>query len=211
VRSGHKFLVALLALQAAAALAADDVAVDVERKGRSFAVRFIPGLSHSAVQLRGANRVQLQQKGEARFLFFAYPIDVRLEVVESPRDSITSRAVGGNLRRMNGRYELHRAAGGVRLNYAGELEPDFALPPLIGTLAVRSMVRRASARGRRGGTRRLCPSGLHALRRKRAAAARVHHLVSGTSGARRGRFPCGPARRRHVARDARTRRRAASL
>ena len=28
----------------------------------------------------------------------------------------------------------------MRLNYAGELEPDFALPPVMGTLAVRSMV-----------------------------------------------------------------------
>ena len=164
MRSGHKLLVALFALQAAAACAADDLAVDVERKGGSFSIRagatvaapaslvwevltdydnlarFIPGLSRSTVELRAANRVQLHQKGEARFLFFAYPIDVRLEVVESPRDSITSRAVGGNLRRMNGRYELQRAAGGVRLRYTGELEPDFALPPVIGTLAVRSMV-----------------------------------------------------------------------
>lgn len=160
---GKLVVLALAAAQAAAACAADDLAVDVQRKGRSFTVRaaatleapvamvwevltdydnlarFIPGLSRSAVQLRDANRVLLEQKGEARFLFFSYPIEVRLEVLESPRDWISSRGIGGNLKRMAGRYELSGAPAGIRLRYTGELEPDFALPPLIGTLAVRSM------------------------------------------------------------------------
>jgi carbon monoxide dehydrogenase subunit G len=157
-------MLALFAAQAGAACAAEDLDVEVERNGHSFAVRagatlaapvslvwevltdydnlarFIPGLLQSAVQLRAANRVVLEQKGEARFLVFAYPIEVRLEVLESPRDWITSRAVGGNLKRMNGRYELRAESAGVRLRYTGELEPDFDLPPVIGTLAVRSMV-----------------------------------------------------------------------
>ena len=110
MRSRHNFVVALLALQAAAAFAVRASAIVAAPASLVWEVltdydnlaRFIPGLSRSMVELRRANRVQLQQNGEARFLFFAYPIDVRLEVVESPRDSITSRAVGGNLRRMNG-------------------------------------------------------------------------------------------------------------
>jgi polyketide cyclase/dehydrase/lipid transport protein len=124
----HRFVGALLVIQMGMACAADDMAVDVKRKGDSFVVgatatvaapssvvwevltdydhlaRFIPGLSRSAVQIRAANRVQLEQTG------------------------------------MSGRYDLQVAQGGVRLRYAGELEPDFALPPLIGTLAVRTMV-----------------------------------------------------------------------
>ena len=160
----HRFVGALLVIQMGMACAADDMAVDVKRKGDSFVVgatatvaasssvvwevltdydhlaRFIPGLSRSAVQIRAANRVQLEQTGEARFFVFAYPIEVRLEVLESPRESISSRRIGGNLKRMSGRYDLQVAQGGVRLRYAGELEPDFALPPLIGTLAVRTMV-----------------------------------------------------------------------
>jgi carbon monoxide dehydrogenase subunit G len=159
-----KLLVALLALQVLVAGAADDFAVEVERNGRSFAVRaeatvaapvskvwevltdydnlarFIPGLSRSAVQLRAANRVLIEQKGEARFLVFSYPIEVLLEVQESPSDSISSRGVGGNLRRMTGRYDLKSANRGVRVRYTGELEPDFELPPIVGTLAVRTMV-----------------------------------------------------------------------
>lgn len=154
----------MAALQAGLAAAADDLAVDVDRNGRTFSVRagatvvapvslvwevltdydnlsrFIPGLSRSAVQTRSGNRVLLEQKGEARFLVFSYPIDVHLEVVESPRESISSRSVAGNLKRMRGRYELQNAPGGIRLRYTGELEPDFVLPPLVGSLAVRHMV-----------------------------------------------------------------------
>jgi len=164
VRTLPKLIVAVLVLHAAVAGAADDLSVDVRRNGRSFAVRaaatvaapaatvwevltdydnlarFIPGVSSSAVQSRVANRVLVEQKGEARFLVFSYPIEVRLEVLESPSDSVTSRGVGGNLKRMTGRYDLESGNGGIVLRYSGELEPDFELPPVIGTLAVRTMV-----------------------------------------------------------------------
>jgi carbon monoxide dehydrogenase subunit G len=155
---------ALLGAQAGAASGAEDLAIEVERMGERFAVRaratvavpaelawqvltdyenlprFIPGLTHSAVQLRGAGRALLEQKGEARFLIFSFPIEVRLEVRESPHTSISSRAVGGNLKRMNGRYDLQPDGAGVRLRYTGELEPDFELPPLIGPFVLRTMV-----------------------------------------------------------------------
>ena len=164
MRTFPNLLAALFTFQAAVALGADDLWVDVDRNGSSFAVRaeatvaapvatiwqvltdydhlarFIPGLSLSAVQARNANRVVVEQKGEARFLVFSYPIEVRLEVLESPTDSITSRAIEGNLKNMRGRYELRNAPGGVQLRYSGVLEPAFSLPPIIGTLAVRTMV-----------------------------------------------------------------------
>jgi carbon monoxide dehydrogenase subunit G len=164
VSTSRNLIAAILTLQAAFAAAADDVWIDVDRNGRSFAIqatatigapvavvwevltdydrlaRFIPGLSVSSVHRRSGNRVQLEQKGEARFLFFSYPIEVVLDVVESPRSSISSRAVGGNLRRMSGRYDVNNSGGGVSLRYTGDLEPDFELPPIIGTLAVRTMV-----------------------------------------------------------------------
>jgi len=157
-------LALLLGAQALGARGAEDLAIEVEQTGERFSVRaratlaappelawrvltdyenlprFIPGLTHSAVQLRGAGRVLLEQKGEARFLVFSFPIEVRLEVSESPPAWISSRAVGGNVKRMDGRYELQPGAAGVRLRYTGELEPDFALPPLIGPYVLRTMV-----------------------------------------------------------------------
>ncbi len=157
---------ALLAAQAGVARAADDLAVAVERNGALFSVRaratvaapvelvwqvltdyenlprFIPGITQSAVLLRARDRVVLEQRGEARFLVFSFPIEVRYEVRESAPQWIASRAVAGNLRRMSGRYDLNPNAArpGVELDYAGEIEPDFDLPPLIGAFALRSMV-----------------------------------------------------------------------
>jgi hypothetical protein len=154
----------LLAALAGAASGAEDLAIEVERVGGRFTVqaqatldapaelawqvltdyenlpRFIPGLTGSAVLLRGANRAMLEQRGEARFLVFSFPIEVQLEVLESPHVWITSRAVGGNVRRMTGRYDLQPRGAGLLLRYTGELEPDFSLPPLVGTLALRAMV-----------------------------------------------------------------------
>ena len=160
----HKTVtLALLACQAAVAAGADDMQVMVERHGTTFRVQaaatvaaapatvwevltdydhlseFIPGLTSSVTRLRSGDRVLVEQTGEARFFFFAFPIEVRLEVSESPGESIRSRAVGGNLKHMTGRYDIERAGGGVVVRYRGELEPDFALPRFIGALAVRSM------------------------------------------------------------------------
>ena len=103
---------------------------------------FIPGLSRSKVIERRGAQLVLEQSGESRFLVFSFPINVRLEVIESPPESITSRAIAGNLRRMSGRYDIVPAAGAERvlLRYAGVLEPAFELPPLIGIAALRGMV-----------------------------------------------------------------------
>ncbi len=102
---------------------------------------FVPGIRRSVVVLRSGNRLLLEQSGEARFLFFTVPIEVRLEVIEQPPDRIVSRAVGGNLRRMSGRYEIRSGApGGVQLHYVGAIEPDFDLPPIIGQVALRASV-----------------------------------------------------------------------
>lgn len=161
----------LAAAYAAPGRAADDVSIEAERRGESIEIRaralvaapvalvwqvltdyerlpsFIPGLAKSVIRERQGNRLVVEQTGEARFLMFSFPIEVRYEVVESPPGGISSRAIGGNLRRMNGRYALQPAPAGaegrqgaVLLRYDGEMEPSFDVPPFIGLVAVRSMV-----------------------------------------------------------------------
>lgn len=102
---------------------------------------FVPGIARSRVRERQGNHLRLEQSGEARFFLFSFPIEVHLQVTESPPDTVVSRSVGGNLRRMHGRYDLHAdaARGGVLLLYAGLIEPDFHLVPLVGVAAMRSM------------------------------------------------------------------------
>ncbi len=100
--------------------------------------RFVPGISKSQVRSREGPRLTLDQAGEARFLFFSFPIQVTLEVTEGASSWIASRAIGGNVRRMEGRYDLAPdARGGVLLRYRGVVEPDFSLPPLVGAAALR--------------------------------------------------------------------------
>lgn len=162
-------LALLAAAPAAAALAADGVHVEAERVGDGVEVRarallaapaalvwqvltdyerlpgFIPGIAKSVVRGRRGNELTLEQTGEARFLVFSFPIEVVYEVVESPPASVASRSIAGNLKRMNGRYDIQaqgEAANGhslVLLRYSGVIEPDFNLPPLVGTAALRSM------------------------------------------------------------------------
>ena len=156
---------AVSALVATKASAGDDVAVAMRRQGAALEVqaqallaapmplvwrvltdyermpRFIPGIDKSVIRRREGNHLLVEHTGAAHFLFFSYPIDVTLEVDESPMQWVTSRAVGGNFRRMIGRYELSEEMGGVRLRYSGLIEPDFDLPPLIGPAALRHSVR----------------------------------------------------------------------
>jgi ribosome-associated toxin RatA of RatAB toxin-antitoxin module len=158
-----RLLLACAAAFAAQAPAAE-VAVHVARSGDAFQVdasaefdgtvsrawqvltdygrfaEFVPDLSSSRVLSREGNRAVVEQKGEARVLFFSFPIDVRLVVTEHPRERIVSQAVAGNFREMRGTYSLEAGQGRVMVRYAGRLVPDFFVPPVVGTLALRRNV-----------------------------------------------------------------------
>ena len=101
---------------------------------------YVPSLEISRVVSRERNSAVVEQKGEARMLFFSYPINVRLAVTEHPYERVESRAIAGNFREMRNAYTLEQRPGRVLLRYTGHLVPDFFIPPLIGTLALRRNV-----------------------------------------------------------------------
>ena len=104
---------------------------------------FIPDMHSSRVVRRDGDRLLVDQAGHFGFLFFQQAVTVRLEVVESPRQHIVARAVSGNLRRMEGRYALEvLVTGEVRLSYAGRVEPEFPLPPVVGKAVMRRVMAR---------------------------------------------------------------------
>src|SRR3954469_19139275 len=106
--------------QPSPARAADDMLVEAERSGDGVEVRaraliaapqtliwevltryeqlprFIPGIAKSVVLSRQGSNVTVEQSGEARFLVFSFPINIRLDVSENPQDWVASRAVAGN-------------------------------------------------------------------------------------------------------------------
>jgi ribosome-associated toxin RatA of RatAB toxin-antitoxin module len=98
---------------------------------------FIPNLTVSRVIERGRDGITIEQKGEARLLIFSYPIEVRLVVNEFPPGRVVSKAIAGNFKQMSGVYTLEAQEGRVRLRYSGRMEPDFFVPPLIGTWVLR--------------------------------------------------------------------------
>jgi ribosome-associated toxin RatA of RatAB toxin-antitoxin module len=102
---------------------------------------FIPYMHSSRVLRRDADRLLIEQTGEFSFLFFRQPVDTKLAVVESPQRGVLAQAVGGNLRVMEGRYTVETLSSGtVRLSYSGRLAPDFAVPPVIGSMVVRNVL-----------------------------------------------------------------------
>ena len=102
---------------------------------------FIPFMRSSKVVRRDGDKLQVDLAGDLSFLFFSQPIEVRLEVLETPQRRIVAHAVSGNLRAMEGRYAVEPLPSGlVRLSYAGGLTPAFPVPPVIGTVIVRMVL-----------------------------------------------------------------------
>ena len=104
---------------------------------------FIPDLKSSRVLARSGDTAIVEQKGEAGFFLFHFPLEVIFSVTEQPGSSVTSRAISGTFKEMTGSYVLtERDGGGVRLRYNGRLVPTFQLPPLVGVPALRAAVER---------------------------------------------------------------------
>lgn len=159
---------AALALSAliGAAGAADDWTVDATRRGSSVDVdaratvraplvliwetltdyenlpRFVPGIRSSRVLQRQAAATVVHQQGEAGFLIFSSPIDVVVESLERPPDTIGVRLISGNLKQLAGAYRIEPgpAEGTFVLRWQGLIEPA-SLPPLIGLPLLRHTLR----------------------------------------------------------------------
>ena len=161
---GMNLPAALLLLWACAAGAAEGVSVEATRRDASVEIRahalleasfdtvwgtltdydhlaqFIPGLRSSRVIERRGGSLVVEQEGEARFLFFSYPIEVTLLATARRPAAIDVRVLKGNLRRLEGGYRLEQAgAGKIVLRWVGLIQPE-SLPPLLGVLVMRANI-----------------------------------------------------------------------
>lgn len=104
---------------------------------------FIPDMRSSRATWRFGDQLLVEQTGVFGILFFQQHVEVKLMVVEYPPRRIVAHAVGGNLKEMDGRYELESLpAGTIRLSYFGRLVPDFPVPPIVGNIMVRRLLSR---------------------------------------------------------------------
>jgi carbon monoxide dehydrogenase subunit G len=104
--------------------------------------KFIPDMKSSRVVSRDGNKIRVEQRGDVGFFFYREPVNVTLEIFEEPPHRITSRGVEGNIRALESHYNLQASGPGVRLDYTGRFEPDFAIPPLIGMPIVSRLIER---------------------------------------------------------------------
>lgn len=156
---------AMLLLVARAAFAAQDVSIEAVRNGKAVEINaratieasypvlwgtltdygklseFIPGMRMSRVVEWRGNEAIVEQTGEARFLFFRFPIEVTVGSASRPPDAIDVRVLKGNLKRLDGGYRVEDAgAGRIVLRWNGLIEPEGFLPPLIGVAVMRSNI-----------------------------------------------------------------------
>jgi hypothetical protein len=103
-------------------------------------VDFVPGLTVSR-RLAGLP-LRVEERGEFGLLFFRKTVFATLEVEESPPSDIRFRSLEGNLRRLETSVQIRRDGDEIVLTYLSVIEPDFWVPPLIGTTLVRAAIRK---------------------------------------------------------------------
>lgn len=101
---------------------------------------FIPGMVTSRIVSLPGEPLRLRQTGRTRLAFSEYTFDVTLAVeLDAPRE-IRFRRVAGSLQRMQGRWRVAGDAASCTIDYQADIEPGLWVPPLIGSMLMRSQV-----------------------------------------------------------------------
>ena len=103
-------------------------------------VHFVPGMT---VSRRVSDEpLRIEQHGEFGIMFFSKQVHATLEVTETPPSRIYFHSLEGNLRTLETQVDIDVDGDYVVLTYRSIIEPDFWVPPLIGTPIVRSFIRK---------------------------------------------------------------------
>lgn len=162
----HVLTLSFSLAQAAAAMAADHLVVHAEPRGPAVEINirstvtaphaliwstltdyghlaeFIPGMQSSKITERRGPTAIVEQRGEAGFLIFSYGIDVVVASTEYHPDSIEIRVLKGNLKRLDGRYQVERGGkeGTWVVSWVGLIEPAISLPQFLNVRLIRGSI-----------------------------------------------------------------------
>lgn len=155
-RQGSAFSVEVVMQAPVPPAVAWEVLTDFERMPR-----YQKDLKSSEVLERAPERMLVRQQGLARIGPFSRAFESTREMTLTPQRSIRARQVSGStLKQMSSLMTLEPAAGGTRLTYHANMEPESELPPLFGpafvqhemaqqfSATIREMVRRQAAAGK---------------------------------------------------------------
>lgn len=104
---------------------------------------FVPGISQSRVLERRGSTSTVAQVGTAHLWFFTYRIEVVVESTEQPPDAIGIRLLKGNLKQLDGRYQIDKVEGKegeFLLTWSGVIEPALPVPLLIAMPLMRANI-----------------------------------------------------------------------
>jgi len=159
-------VIAIGVMHPAISLAAEGIRVDAVRAGTAISItaravvkapaaliwstitdyahlpEFIPGLKKSRVIGRRGPAAIVEQDGEAGLMFVKFPIHVVVESAEHPPSRISIRVLRGNLKQLEGGYEIGKgaSAGEHVLHWSGLIEPDTILPAFIAVPLMRASI-----------------------------------------------------------------------
>jgi carbon monoxide dehydrogenase subunit G len=148
------------------ASAGEDVVVRIERVGDEFVLegafhaavppavawavltdyegmpRFVEDLRESRVIEHDGDRLRVVQRGLTRLGPFSFDYDVEREVVLEPQHALHSRALRGNVRKLDMHTFVDPEGNGTRIRFRAAMIPDFWVPPLVGPRLIRTRFER---------------------------------------------------------------------
>lgn len=103
---------------------------------------FVPGMQSSKVTERRGSTAIVEQRGEAGFMIFSYGIEVIVASTEYYPNSIEIRVLKGNLKRLDGSYQIERGdkEGTWVIRWAGLIEPSLSLPQFLNVRLIRGSI-----------------------------------------------------------------------
>lgn len=101
---------------------------------------FVPNMQVSRIVSKPGEPLRVEQKGKARYGLLSFSFESLREVELLPFETLKSRAIKGNMKKMETLTRLSAEGGGTRIVYHNEAVPDFWLPPLIGPAFIRHEV-----------------------------------------------------------------------
>ncbi|HEV7856028.1 MAG TPA: SRPBCC family protein [Herminiimonas sp.] len=103
---------------------------------------FIPGMNKSKLMERQGKTSIVEQSGYAHLWFFRFPINVTVEAIEQSSSVMTVRLLKGNLKRLEGSYDVEKINGDdtYTLRWTGIIEPGINVPGAIATPLMRKNI-----------------------------------------------------------------------
>lgn len=102
---------------------------------------FIPGMRHSHLIEHHGQTSIVAQSGYARFWFLHFPIDVTVETIDRSPSSISVHLLKGNLRQLDGSYEVQDLGNGSSaVRWHGVIEPGTDVPSAIAVALLRKNI-----------------------------------------------------------------------